>query len=751
MKMSSMMIAALALVWTADAQIVSRTNTWMAAQSGAWDELSNWSDTSFYPNGAGDVAVLMSVPDGVCTNTLPVGGVTLGELQFGRAFRFLAGNEFIFDNGNEVAKWTYVSNATATTWQDVSAPIQVYGTFAFDTAAVTGNSILKFIGGFRGDENAEVRFPPFVHASASYELQKNTQFFGNFVVGDDEYGGCTIQLVSDAGGLGGSGRYRIMPGSKLVLSVVATDALTEQFDFVNGMGQSFSVYGNYLKNLTVPQRVVPAGGTLQVSLVNATAADYGIIDSDVYPIALTNTYVSMSTRSGNTQWLKAGTLSIAGQNTLKIDNKSTVASGIEAYYSFNGFSRAPGATLLIQQVNAGAPVVGSGPSTQNRTMIAGLPAMTNSILPPWCVYCPGDSSTDNSYFATYSDTYGIKPYYDMPYTNDFSGGATGVVHVNANMVNAADAELECYALRLRGAMQNGQVTIGSGGLILGTADKKHTATFYFGEDGASDAYIYATGHTDQIRDHKFLNKIVCNDLLIMSYASGRNSVCLGGTNEISGKVWIQGGGMRILTDTALTAANDIFFGMNAKLHPEISKVLHVGGLNAPGNASIVSAANSGSGTETVVLNPKTGETYDYRGFWSDTAFRTLAIQVAGAGVQLFNGVGQYSGGTIVKTGGTFGGSGRLEGALTVEVGGTLRLFSGKPLRVATLESTGSVLVDVGDAADPRGDVLVCTDKPLSIPRLELVGAAAATHQVTYDPQTGVASIELKSGTQLLLF
>jgi len=248
-----------------------------------------------------------------------------------------------------------------------------------------------------------------------------------------------------------------------------TDAQAARFSRV-GVGQSVVLDSSgTFKDLTTPGTMVPSGGQLYLNHSSSTVLPR-------YPtgaaLPLNNTMLRLSgynTAPGQTNEEYPGTLTITGWSRIGVENRSH-ANSIAGFH-FSGFSRIGNGTTTFYGTGRGDPL---GSTESNRvTFASGLPAETNGILPPYLVYFDtafsGNPAVINGLFMKNGPN-GLTIFDAYQATNGFELGASAVVHVTS-AVDLGGTPSSCYALRGRSAVSNGDLTIQSGGLIVGGAFK----------------------------------------------------------------------------------------------------------------------------------------------------------------------------------------------------------------------------------------------------------------------------------------
>ncbi|NLE41226.1 MAG: hypothetical protein GX615_05285 [Lentisphaerae bacterium] len=398
------------------------------------------------------------------------------------------------------------------------------------------------------------------------------------------------------------------------------------------------------------------------------------------------------------------------------------------------------------------------------TFASGLPAETNGILPPYLVYFDTQfgSTIVNGMFMKYGPN-GMAIFDDFQATNSFDLGASAVVHVTS-AVNLGGVPASCHALRGRAAVSNGDLTIQSGGLIVGGAFQYWTANLFFGENGTGNAYVHMDGHTDSAKANELRGAIHCQDFVKFG---AQTDLRLTASNAIAGKVELQDGGLVAAHRYALGSDVDLEMGIGTRFDLKTgAATCEIGGLRSRGRATV---RPNGTASETLVIHPAANTTNVFNGSLSNVN-GILGVTVAGAGRQVFNGASDYTGDTVVESGATlllgddgvlgatevsvaggatFGGTGSTAGALVLDDGAKLKLTPGTPLRVASLDAVtdASVTIDVSENASfSEGPVLTWSGAgPAAAPDFELVGAPSASrgaYEAVFDAEARQVAVAL---------
>ena len=299
---------------------------------------------------------------------------------------------------------------------------------------------------------------------------------------------------------------------------------------------------------------------------------------DSTPINLTSsTYAYRRNWSVATANEVVGALTFSGGSALSFN---TGHAGEMNTLTAASLTRVTRGTLVIRDYTLSASVVLGGsvvasPGSQRVILSAGAGTSNgmltvNGSIAPWLV------DADKSTFVTYVVT-GMT---GVTYT--VSGGtALNTPPTAADIVDqTGDITLNnnpaVYALRSAGAINNGIVTIGSGGLIL-TGAKTHTASFVFGVDSNAEAVIYASA------DNTFNSNIAANAGLT-KFGSGKLTLSGSTNNSIAGNVYVQGGTLTMGSTNAATQMSNNVLTVN------------YGAVFNTGNFSVPVSALQGQGT-----------------------------------------------------------------------------------------------------------------------------------------------------------
>lgn len=742
---------------------------WVNSSGGNWNDSPNWTNTVTAPNGVGDAAHITAPSPSTAYVDLQ-NDVTLGRLVvendnycFGRTIS--ASNPvFIFDRGTDPAELTVVNEST-----NVSKQVKFYYPLRvarqLDVNLVGIKSIPTYItGGFQGDSAAVLNILyELTGGTTLVELRNNQSFLGTVNLRrNGAYGELLGLKFYDANAYfgGGAGSVRVYDEVLVGIANAITDAQAATFSWL-GSGHVLKVAGSgTLKDLADPGAIVPVGGYLYINNTTSTPLERWKTGADM---PLENTYarfIGYDGGSGQANEEHPGTLNlVGGGNTLALQNRSKTGSIIGL--DFADFARGENATLVLNGSGKGAPV---GSSETNRVTVAsGLPSEVNGILPPYLI-CYDQTTTVNGMFAR-NGANGLAVFDAYHATNDFSQGG-GAVVVQSEVVDLGGAAASCYALRSRESVNNGDLTILSGGLILGSAFNDYTANLFFGANGAGNAYVHMDGHTDSAKNLALKGSILCANFIKF----GAQSVLfISGSNTISGRVEIQSGGLILRNRHAIGPDVDVVMGYKTllRLNRDANDGEYdVGGLDGPHSASVYPYSAT---VEHMTLHPASGTTNVFNGSLSD-ATGQLLVTVAGTGRQVFNGASDYTGDTVVESGATlllgddgvlgatevsvaggatFGGTGSTAGALVLDDGAKLKLTPGAPLRVASLDAVtdASVTIDVSENASfSEGPVLTWSGAgPAAAPDFELVGAPSASrgaYEAVFDAEARQVAVAL---------
>jgi len=718
--------------------------TWITNGNGDWNDPDNWLE-GVIPNGVGHVANLTAALTAARTISLQ-GDITLGVLNIANEEYLIGAStvttpEIIMNNGNEPARLTIVNLNNRNQLTRFRHPIRVVNRLVADLTGSNDRNV-EFYSGFVGGTDAHLDLTyELTGSNRIIDLRANQGFLGTVDLRRRGFAEPYRQIrFHDNNGIfaGGAASIRVHQGVTLEFRGALTDAMAERFAFVDAENSILIGSSGTLSALTDAAALMPIGGVIFLNH-DTTTVIQRVPAGQAFP--LNNTQVRLTgfnTSPGRVNEEFPGTLKVeSGANRIWIENRNHADS--VAGMHFDGFLRSGTATLTLRGSGRGGDPLGSTES--NRVTVAsGLPAEVNGILPPYIVhFSHANGYGINGLFVRVGE-HGLTPFEAYDAVNDFSLGANAVVEVTEAQ-NLGGGSAEVYALRAREAITNGDLTIHSGGLILGNPHKDYSANFYFGAGGMSDAYIHLDGHNTSIHNNRFTGSIHCRDVVLF----GAGDIDLRAENKISGKIDLQLGRLIIRHPLALGSETDVVMGFDTRFELASATVgeYAAGGLRSPGRATI--RAN-GTANERLVIHPAATTEHLFRGRLTDEA-GTLGVTVAGAGVQIFDGVSDYTGDTIIEdgatlllgtngvlgtstvvvtNGATFGGTGRTAGALVLDDGARLNVSPGSPLRVEALHvgASSRVTIDISDcSAFLEGPVLIWSgDAPESSPRLDLVGA-----------------------------
>ncbi len=735
-------ILAIVVILFAVASASANTGYWSVDADGNWNDAGNWTNTATPPNGTGDVAFVTTELTAERTVTLE-NDVILGELIVGNDGYRLGGSsiatteKIIFQNGENPSTLSIINLDNRKKETKFYRPIQVEDTLNVDFTQ-SANVMAEIRSGFMGNSNSVVNITYYNTAwSATIKMREMKNFYGTMNLyrpGSDvnNYGFTFYDANSFPSG--GSGSVKVNMGVGLLFRTPLTDSDAALFDYV-GVGQQITLDSNgTFDNLTNPTEMIPDASMFRImNSTSSTLTHY----PDGKSMNLNNVYLSLSgynSGSGYVNIETPGKLTIENGNTIYVD--STTKENSKAGFDFSDFERMGSATLTVGGKGNGSP---TGTTESNRvTFAANVTSETNGILPPYIIYYDQSNST-NGMFAAYG-THGIKPFDSYDAENDFSQGAAAVVAVD-EAVDLGGGSAECYALRCINQIVNGDLTIHSGGLIMGSAFKNYTANLYFGDsNGTGNAYLFLDGHTDKAKALELRGEIHCKDFVKFGNQPG---VALTASNSISGRVELQVGGITIRNKYAFGCATNLYMGYNAKLILWSGDGEYiVGGLDSPGKSYILPYS---AATEHLIVVPYENTTVVFNGDILDDSGK-VAVTVDGPGTQVFGGNNDYTGDTIITSGSTlilngknsatgsvyvadsgiFGGTGSMNGLLNLQTNTTLKLQPTEPLTVGSIDfSEASVLtIDVSDVDILEEGVALqwTTDVGSSLPALNLLGA-----------------------------
>lgn len=732
---------------------------WAVDAGGNWNDAFNWTNSAAPPNGAGHIANLTAPLTGNRAIAL-ASEVTLGQLvvendEYDIGSATATTPDVVFDNGGAPASVRIINQNTALSkTTEFKHPLRVVDRLLFESID-SGNAGLNILSGFKGDSTAVLDFTYQLSSGQSMvEFRANQNYAGTVNLRRVGTVSQTLGIRfynADAIFAGSPGSIRVHPGVTLNFRSALTDSQAARFAWVgNGQSVVLDSSGTF-KDLTSPEAMVPHGGLLHWNHSSSTLLrrypDGAAVPLDNTTLRLTG----YNTAPGQTNEEFPGTLGLTcGGNRIWVENR-TQADSIAGIH-FGGFARDANATCTFRGSGRGAPL---GSTASNRVTVAsGLPGLTNGVLPPYLVYFDTQfgSTVINGMFMTDGPN-GLTVFDAYQATNSFDLGASAVVHVTS-AVNLGGAPASCYALRGRARVENGDLTIHSGGLILGNAFQNWTANLFFGESGAGTAYVHMDGHSDAAKSIELQGTIHCLDFVKFG---AQTDLRLTASNSIAGKVELQEGGLVAANQFALGPDVDLEMGIGTRFDLKNSGgTCEIGGLRSRGTATV---RPNGTASEHLVVSPAAGTTNVFNGALSNVG-GTLSVTVAGAGRQVFNGASDYTGDTAVASGatlllgddgalgattvavaagGTFGGTGSVSGTLSLADAAILKLTPGAPLRVGTLSAVaaGTVTVDVGEA-DPlvEGVALSWTGaSPAESPTIALTGAPAmpnGTYRALYD-------------------
>ena len=707
---------------------IPRTNSWISLTSGNWSDTSKWADSSFYPDGTNDVAIISSRPPNnddvtaatATTITLDV-PVTLGELHVrNRKFTISAAT------GKKLTMAATGKSALIRTYERISG-ITVDNLFntsvhiASDTEILAQDTGMKFATtSMLTSENAQVtvtlNMNTPLQGDAVLELGNNSGFTGTMVMKRDSSGGAGFNFATTDARFP-AGAVRVEPSGYARFASALTDSRLGQLSISPGATLVFRVSAS----------VDGCDNNLLGMLLDSTKLTLGATDAtvknrwgDTAPLALVGTQLTFTGPSTSSSIEKVGAISYAKGAVMSLKGS---AAAYEISLESASLARVGKGTLNIISDSTNWCV-----GTANSRFAIESPVLTDNRFPASMVMAKREGTTSASlalpYLCGYDATYGVKLLtYEL--TNSFGTAAQTVLV--ANTLNLAGATVDAFAVAggLTGAdgnyLYNGTVRIASGFLAMKGNFYRFGANFIMGENGTGEALIYVVGSSsgDFRRLDGLTGSVACNGFTKFGPGIVRVS---GNNTNLFGTIRVNQGQMAIDASQAVRNTNDVWIGCGGRLTVSAASAV-LGGLSSDSDAILQMEYPSGS--TTLSLNPPVGTEHVFQGSVQNIAgnANVMTIEIAGSGIQGFRGV--VGSPITLKANGTLKVVGDVAGAsLNCESGTTVYTSAQNTLTLTAASSLPSTVV-LTDSAVEQGEYVLMTS-PAGLSGSEPVLDASAT-------------------------
>lgn len=707
----------------------ARTNTWVSLTGGNWSATANWLDSSFYPNGTDDVAIIASRPPNnddttkatTTTITLDV-PVTLGEIHVrNRSFTIAAttGNRLTMAaTGKPALIKTYerIQNITVQPLFNTSVHI------ATDTEILAGDMGMKFattslLTSANDGVFVTLNMNTPSQGDAILELGDNSGFTGTLSIKRDSTGGAGCNFATTDARFP-AGPVVVESTGYARFAAPLTDARIAQLAIQPGATLLFRSTASVVGCGSARLPKFLNSTKLTLGETNTTAKDrWGNSD----PLDLNGTQLTLAGPSTSSSVEKVGASTFTKGSVLNLKGS---ADAYEISLETDSLARVGHGTLNIlsdsttwyvgtasSRLSIGSPVLDSGRFHPSMAMAKREGTSSAALLLP--------------YLCGHDATYGVVP---LPYalTNSF-GTAQQTVLVQ-NTLDLAGATVDAFAVAggISGPdgnfLYNGTVRINSGFLAMKGNFYRFGANFIMGANGAGEALIYVVGSSsgDFRRLDGLTGSVACNGFTKF----GPGIVRLSGNNtNLLGTIRLNQGHMAIDAAQAVRNTNDVWIGCEGRLTVSADTVT-LGGLSS--EAKAILQMEYPDGATVLSLNPPAGSEHVFQGTVQNKAgvSNVMTIEVAGNGVQGFSGV--VASPLVLKTGGKLKVADGIAGySLSCESGATLLTSAASQLALTAASSLPTTLV-LTDSNLTEGEyVLISSEATLSgdLPTLDFSASA----------------------------
>ena len=621
---------------------IPRTNSWISITGGNWSDTSKWADSSFYPDGTNDVAIISSRPPNnddvtaatATTITLDV-PVTLGELHVRtRKFTISAAT------GKKLTMAATGKSALIRTYERISG-VTVDNLFntsvhiASDTEILAQDTGVKFAStSLLTSENAAVTvtlnmYTP-LQGDAILELGNNSGFTGTMVMKRDSTGGAGFNFATTDGRFP-AGTVRVESSGYARFASALTDSRLGQLSIGSGATLVFRSLAS----------VDGCNTNLLGRLLDSTKLTLGATDiavknrwGDTAPLALNGTQITFTGPPSSSSIEKVGAVSYAKGAVMSIKGS---AAAYEISLESASLARIGKGTLNILSDSTNWYV-----GTVNSRFAIESPVLTDSRFPASMVLAKREGSTSANlalpYLCGYDATYGVKP---LPYALTNSFGTAQQTVLVANTLDLGGSTVDAFAVAggMTGVdgnyLYNGTVRIASGFLAMKGNFYRFGANFIMGSNGTGEALIYVVGSSsgDFRRLDGLTGSVSCNDFTKF----GPGIVRLSGNNtNLFGTIRINQGNLAIDASQAVRNTNDVWIGYGGRLTMSAASAV-LGGLSSDLDAILQMEY---SGATTLSLNPPVGSEHVFQGTVQNITgnANVMTIEIAGSGIQGFRGI-----------------------------------------------------------------------------------------------------------------
>jgi hypothetical protein len=646
---------ALSAMAAVSAAAVPRTNNWVSLTGGNWSDTSKWADTSFYPNGTNDVAIISSRPpnnDDVTTAptttiTLDV-PVTLGELLVrNRKFTIAAAT------GKKLTMAATGKSALIRTYERIAG---VTGDNLFNTSVHIATDT-EILAGDMGLKFATTSFLTSSDDGVTVTLNMNTPSQGDALLELGNNSGFTGKLAIKRDSTGGAGCTFATTDARFPAGPVRVES------------SGYARFAAPLTDARIAQLTMQPGATL---LFRSTASVAGCSSAglpkflDSTKLTLGDTSTTVKDRWGNADALDLnGTqLSFSGPTTSSSIEKvgaSTYKKGAVMY--LKGSAAAYQISLesdSLARIGNGTLVIISDSATwyvgtASSKFKIGSPVLTDSRFPACMVMAKREGTTSATlllpYLCGYDATYNsVIP---LPYALTNSFGTAQQTVLVTNTLNLGGATVDAFAVAggITGSdgnyLYNGTVRIASGFLAMKGNFYRFGANFIMGANGTGEALIYVVGSSsgDFRRLDGLTGPVSCNDFTKF----GPGIVRLSGNNtNLFGTIRVNQGNLALDASQAVRNTNDVWLCAGGRLTVSADSV-RLGGLSS--DVTAILQMEYASGATTLSLNPPAATEHVFQGTVQNSGtVNVMMIEIAGKGIQGFSGI--VGSPISVKTGGT---------------------------------------------------------------------------------------------------